>query len=159
MSDQFGGLIRRPKLSDRTGAKVSTSRPQEMTAQKQLTPAEWKARRSRRSEQMMDALRQIDVAPNVQAQREIIDWLKDVYAQRGGGILVGLFGHCYLGPPYVDHAFDLTGAIREHYTASDTVPTMYQSARSLAVSDAYAFIEIYADGHVVPIRPDGTPAF
>ena len=106
-----------------------------------------------------DALRQIDVAPNVQAQREIIDWLKDVYAQRGGGILVGLFGHCYLGPPYVDHAFDLTGAIREHYTASDTVPTMYQSARSLAVSDAYAFIEIYADGHVVPIRPDGTPAF
>ena len=59
----------------------------------------------------------------------------------------------------VDHAFDLTGAIREHYTASDTVPTMYQSARSLAVSDAYAFIEIYADGHVVPIRPDGTPAF
>ena len=107
----------------------------------------------------MDALRQIDVAPNVQAQREIIDWLKDVYAQRGGGILVGLFGHCYLGPPYVDHAFDLTGAIREHYTASDTVPTMYQSARSLAVSDAYAFIEIYADGHVVPIRPDGTPAF
>ena len=30
-------------------------------------------------------------------------------------------------------------------------------ARPLARNDAYAFIEVYSDGAVIPVRPDGNP--
>lgn len=158
MSDGFGGLVRRPRLNDRTGAKITQAKPQAATAQKQLTQAEWAARRSRRSEHLLEALKQIDVAPSIGAQREIVEWLREVYEKRGGGTLVGLFGHCYLGHPYIDHAFDMSGAIMRHYTPGEAVPLVYVGARPFAVSDAYSYIEIYADGQIVPIRPDGTPA-
>lgn len=158
MSQSNDGILRprRHKLGDRTAHQQTALPPQ--TVPRQLTQAEWAARRTARTPAMVEALQQIDVAPTEQARREIIEWLVGVYEARGGGALVGLFGHCYLGAPFVDHAFDLTGTIREHYTAADSVPPMYTGARPFAMSDAYAYIEIYADGQIIPVRPDGSPA-
>jgi hypothetical protein len=51
---------------------------------------------------------------------------------------------------------DITGSIIEHYKLGEPVPPMYAQARTLAASGAYAFIEVYADGTAVPVRPDGT---
>jgi hypothetical protein len=124
-----------------------------------LSPAIRSARALKRSADMLEALHQIDVATSPQAVAEIAAWLDEVYAARRGGDLVGVLGHCYLGHPYIDHALSMSGEhILEHYTPGDAVPSIYQSARSLAVSDAYAYIEIYADGQIIPVRPDGTPA-
>ncbi len=159
MDDGRGGLLRprRRMLNDRTRA-AETLAPQRVLPQTPvLTPAERSARGLRRTADMVEALRQLDLAPSPQAQREIVEWLRSVHEARGGGILLGLFGHCYLGHPYVDHAFDMSGQIMQHYTAADHVPPLYTTARPFAVSEAYAYIEIYSDGQVVPVRPDGSP--
>ena len=58
----------------------------------------------------------------------------------------------------LDTRFPGGHGIIEHFRPGDTVPAIYAAARPLAVSEAYAMIEIYSDGQVVPIRHDGTPA-
>lgn len=160
MADNHDGVLRhrRRMLGDRdlTRSAVPTQRVASQTAQ--LTNAQRMARKAKRSADLLRALQQLDTAPSPQAQQEIVDWLQQVYEARGGGPLIGLFGHCYLGHPYVDHAFDLSGgAIREHYAADAPVPAIYAGARPFARSDAYRYIEIYADGQIIPIRPDGSP--
>ena len=115
----------------------------------------------------MEVLRQLDASPSPEMLTQISDWITEVYELRGGGTLLGLFGHCFLGHPYIDHAFG-AGAVSqgsvhghgiiEHYRPEDTVPPHYRLARPLAESEAYAMIEIYSDGQIVPIRHDGTPA-
>lgn len=159
MSDDRGGLLRprRRMLNDRTRPTETFASQRVLPQMPVLAPAERAARSMRRTADMVEALRQLDLAPSPQAQREIVEWLRSVYEARGGGILLGLFGHCYLGYPHVDHAFDMSGQIMQHYTAADQVPALYTAARPFAVSEAYAYIEIYSDGQVVPVRPDGSP--
>jgi hypothetical protein len=62
---------------------------------------------------------------------------------------------CGLGPPFVDHILDLGGAIVEHYASADTMPEPYANARMLVRSGAYAYVEIYLSGTVVPVLADG----
>lgn len=111
-----------------------------------------------RSEELMRAITQVDVTTDPAAQRELMEWIEEVYADRGGGVLLGLFSHCYLGHPYVDHRLDPAGRILTHFTATDAVPPGFDAARPLARSTAYSFIEVYEDGQVVPVRRDGTSA-
>lgn len=86
----------------------------------------------------------------------LMDWVRGEYDARQGGVMMGLFAQCHLGAPYVDHRLDLLGNICEHFTAADPVPAPYGQARGLARSGAYAYIELYSDGAMVPILPDGT---
>ena len=104
----------------------------------------------------MQAISSLDTHPSADAVAKIMDWIRDDYDARGGGALMGLLGRCYLGPPYVDHIMTTSGEICEHFTPADTVPLPYGAARSLAASPAYLFVEVYTDGAVVPIRPDGS---
>lgn len=85
-----------------------------------------------------------------------MEWIKKEYDAREGGILIGLFSTCYLGYPFVDHRMDVFGGIAEHYAAGDDVPSPFERARPLAMSGAYAYIEIYSDGEVIPVRDDGS---
>ena len=87
-----------------------------------------------------------------------MDWIQQVFDDRGAGQLLGLFAKCYLGHPYVDHRLSLDGSIAEHYRAGDDVPPAFLPCRGLARAAAYAYIEVYADGQVVPIRLDGNAA-
>ncbi|MFT4127532.1 MAG: hypothetical protein QM662_15045 [Gordonia sp. (in: high G+C Gram-positive bacteria)] len=111
--------------------------------------------RLRRGE-LFQALRQLDAATDQHAYRQIMQWVNEEYEARQGGTIMGLFAKCYLGPPYVDHRLDLLGSICEHFTPADPVPVPYGQARALAQSGAYAHIEIYSDGSMVPVLPDGT---
>jgi hypothetical protein len=117
---------------------------------------EKKMRKVRRSQDLIEAVRQVDVQTDPAMKAAIIDWVNAEYEKRGGGKLIGLFSKCYLGHPYCDHRMDLAGTIVEHYQIGEEVPPAYASARPLAASNAYAYIEIYGDGEVIPVRFDGT---
>jgi len=159
MSEDGGLLAPRRRLLGEGQRTTSSVAPAITGASaRTLTQAERQARRQRRDPAILAAVRRLDVAPDLISQTAIIDWLHEAYEARGGGVLIGLFGHCYLGSPYVDHAFDLSGQILCHYTPAETVPVVYVPARPLALSEAYAYIEIYGDGQIVPVRPDGSPA-
>ena len=116
------------------------------------------ARSFRRTEDMLEAHHQFDVAPSEQARAEIVEWLNEVYEARGAGQLIGIFSRCYLGAPYVDHRLDLLGNILEHYRPNDPLPAGLDAARALISSGQYSHIEVYSDGMILPIRRDGTAA-
>lgn len=115
-------------------------------------------RRLRRPSELIHAIAQVDPTVDPQAQHDLIDWIKEFYAQNNGGELIGMFSKCYLGHPYVDHQLSLAGSIVDHYRASDLPPPQFATCRPLARSDSYLFIEVYSDGEIVPIRIDGTAA-
>jgi hypothetical protein len=115
-------------------------------------------RRVVRSEDLVRAVQSLDTATDPQMLKAIMDWITEEYENRQGGLLVGLFGKCYLGEPYVDHRFDFGGSmILEHFKRSEEPPPAFRPARPFARSDAYAYIEVYDDGTVIPIRADGRP--
>lgn len=115
-------------------------------------------RRVIRSEDLVRAVQSLDTATDPQMLQAIMQWINEEYESRQVGRLVGLFGKCYLGEPYVDHRFDLSGGmILEHFARADEPPPPFRPARPFARSDAYAYIEVYDDGTVVPIRADGRP--
>jgi len=106
----------------------------------------------------LDAVRAIDTTANPAVQRQLMDYFREEYEKMHVGVIVGLFSHCYLGHPYVDHRLDIDGHILEHFTAADHVPDVFSPARPLARTEAYLYIEIYQDGQIMPIRQDGTAA-
>lgn len=109
-----------------------------------------------RSAQLVDAILRIDSTVDPAGRRELMQWIREAYDDRGGGELVGLFSKCYLGHPYVDHRMTIVGSIIEHFTHDQVVPPPFTAARPLVRSDAYLFVEIYSDGQVIPIRSDGS---
>ncbi|MFC0313984.1 hypothetical protein ACFQNE_05760 [Gordonia phosphorivorans] len=113
-------------------------------------------RQKRRSMELLNAVRQLDVVADPSAYQQIMNWIRADYEARQGGTIMGLFAQCFLGAPYVDHRLDLMGSICEHFSRGDSVPMPYAQARGLAQSGAYAHIELYTDGAMVPILPDGT---
>ena len=115
-------------------------------------------RRVVRSQELIQAVQQLDTTTDPKMLKAIKAWIAEEYESRQGGQLVGLFGKCYLGEPYIDHRFDLSGGlILEHFTRADEPPPAFRPARPFARSDAYVYIEVYDDGAVVPIRSDGRP--
>lgn len=123
-----------------------------------VTPYALQNRRKARSRELMDAAQKLDMTTDPQVRRELGEWIAKLYEERGGGQPIGLFAHCYLGAPYIDHRLDLAGSIITHFTPQEPVPPAYAMARPLARSTAYLFIEVYEDGQVVPVRDDGTSA-
>lgn len=121
------------------------------------TREELRNRAAVRSSELMQAIAALDTQASAVASAEVMEWIQQAYDERRGGRLLGLFGMCYLGVPYVDHIMTVQGMICEHFAAADSVPAPYAQARGLAQSPSYAFIEIYSDGSVVPVRPDGSP--
>lgn len=113
-------------------------------------------RHSQRPEEILQAVKNLDMTSDPVYRQQLIDWLRQTYSERCGGVLVAIFAKCYLGEPYQDHYVSLAGNIVEHYQRNESVPEMFLSARPLAASPAYAYIEIYSDGEVVPVAEDGT---
>ena len=131
-----------------TAAPVETYvRPQYVAANRALP----------RDAQLVTAVKNLDAYSDPRAASELAQWLSDTYAAKGCGFVVGMFSHCYLGAPFVDHQLDIGSSILRHFTESDPVPAMFEPCRPLARSTAYAFIEVYADGTIIAVRDDGTP--
>lgn len=123
-----------------------------------VTPYEMRNRRKARAADLLDAIRQVDTVSDPEVQRQLMDWINSCYQDRGGGMPIGLFSTCYLGAPYVDHQMDLSANILQHFTLRDHVELPFSMARPLAQSGAYLYIEVYVDGQLLPVRPDGTSA-
>ncbi|MGB3605158.1 MAG: hypothetical protein WBA38_16600 [Gordonia sp. (in: high G+C Gram-positive bacteria)] len=113
------------------------------------------ARQRTRSLELVQTITRLDTATDPTVYRQLIEWVKADYDARQGGIPIGLFAKCYLGPPFIDHRMTLMGNICEHYKPSDVPPHPYGQARGLVRSGAYEFIEFYSDGSMVAIMPDG----
>lgn len=111
-----------------------------------------------RSKELIDAILRIDTTTDPAVRQQVVDWIREAYVEREGGDLIGLMAHCYLGGDFVDHRLDMSLRIAEHFTESVTPAAPFHLARPLARSTAYAYIELYSDGSIVPIRPDGTQA-
>lgn len=147
---------------DRQTSRTRRTLLGEQTRDPQIVPAS-EALRSRnrqraRPRELVDAVLSIDTTADPGLQQQLIDWVRERYVEREGGDLIGLMAHCYLGADYVDHRLDMSLRIAEHYTQSSPPPAPFHMARPLARSTAYAYIELYSDGSIVPIRPDGTQA-
>lgn len=138
--------------------------PQDLTRAKMVaptrvvTPLQRRARSVRRSRELIDAVLSLDTASDDESRRDLVNWINGVYEGRDGGVLLGLFGRCYLGEPFVDHRMTLDGGIVEHFKDADAIPPAFAAARALARSPSYIYIEVYSDGQIVPIRSDGAPA-
>jgi len=109
-----------------------------------------------RRAELLQALTQVDATVDQTAQAQIMLWIREEYEARQGGAIIGLFAKCYLGPPFIDHKLDLFGSILQHFSSSEDPGHPYNQARGLVRSGSYAYIEIYSDGTIVPILPDGT---
>lgn len=115
-------------------------------------------RKAARSKDLVDAILSLDTHTDPAVQQQVVDWIRECYVERYGGDLIGLMAHCYLGGDFVDHRIDASLHIIEHFTESNPAPAPFHMARPLARATAYAFIELYSDGLMVPVRHDGTQA-
>ncbi|HTJ32164.1 MAG TPA: hypothetical protein VL738_02945 [Dactylosporangium sp.] len=104
----------------------------------------------------MRAIHQIDATVDPAQRAQLAKWLSDTYIEEVGDLPLGCLAQCYLGPPYVDHRLDLGQAIVEHYAPNDPVPDPFGKARMLVRTGAYAYVEVYISGTIVPVRNDGS---
>lgn len=113
-------------------------------------------RRFQRSEELLEMVRTLDTATDPRMLEAAMERIEEEYEERQVGRIIGLFSRCYLGAPYVDHRLDMMGTmIIEHYTRAESPPPPYGMARPMARSDSYLYVEVYDDGSVIPVRPDG----
>ena len=105
---------------------------------------------------LFEAVHRLDVGLDPGARDELARWIRDQYAVDYGDIPMGFVAQCYLGLPYVDHRLDLLHDILDHFSAVQAMPQLFEGARMLARSGAYAYVEVYASGLVAPVLPDGT---
>jgi len=125
-------------------------------ARSNLTSTPFKQIRKPRTSGIFTAVHRLDVGLDQRQREELARWISTEYTSEFGAVPLGFVAQCHLGPPYVDHVLDLFSSIVEHYSAADTMPDPFGAARMLARIGDYAFVEVYADGKLCPVRPDGT---
>jgi len=94
---------------------------------------------------------------------EVAGWqtlMDEVTAEFGTAALnnlpLGIVAKCFLGDPYEVHILDLSGEmIIEHYKIFEPMPGEFEKARTLALHDAYCFIEVYPD-KLILVKDDGS---
>ena len=126
------------------------------TLQRPPSALERRRRREPRSGELLQAVRNLDLTQDAAYRAELATWSEDAYTERMGGVLLGLFARCHLGPPYVDHRLTVVGHILEHYRPTDIVPPPFDAARTLAQSPVYEYVEVYSDGDIIPVLADGS---
>ncbi|BAC70982.1 hypothetical protein SAVERM_3271 [Streptomyces avermitilis MA-4680 = NBRC 14893] len=109
-----------------------------------------------RSRRLLDAVAQLDAGLDEAACRQLADRIRDEYTTTYDDVPLGFVARCYLGPPYVDHQLNLFQVIVKHFAPSQRMPDPFDGARMLARSGAYAYIEVYAGGLILPVLEDGT---
>ncbi|MDX3062802.1 MULTISPECIES: hypothetical protein [Streptomyces] len=105
---------------------------------------------------LLHAVRRLDAGLADEALRETAAWLREHYTNAYGTAPLGYVAPCFLGPPYADHLLGLDGCVLEHYAPADPMPAPFPAARMLARSGAYAYVEVYEGGLVLPVLADGT---
>ncbi len=112
-----------------------------------------------RSKKYMDLISKID-AKNHTDTKGMEDLLKEIQEEFGTASLVslplGIVSKCFLGHPYEVHTIDLSGnLIINHYKTSEVMAADFEKARTLAIHNSYAMVEVYKDKMIL-IREDGS---
>ncbi|MFE0516452.1 hypothetical protein [Streptomyces sp. NPDC058964] len=147
--------IVRPDAQELTGRGLLGPR----TAAAPGGPAPGLARRELhqpRSGQLLDAVRRLDAGLDDQACRSLAEWVREQYTTSYGSVPLGFVARCHLGPPYVDHQLSLFHVIVRHFAPAEQMPEPFSAARMLARSGGYAYVEVHADGLILPVLEDGT---
>lgn len=147
------------RLQSKSGSNSYTYAPPQVGQRNALPEVDRSTLANRlkpRSPELMQVLAQVDHTVDETSRTEIMRWIQDDYDARQGGSLLGMFAKCFLGPPFIDHKLDLLGSILQHFSSTDDPGYPYSQARGLVRSGSYSFVEIYSDGTIVPILPDGT---
>ncbi|MER7585249.1 hypothetical protein [Kitasatospora sp. NPDC097691] len=105
---------------------------------------------------LLKAVRRLDAGLDPAACAELSDWLQEHYRTAYGDVPLGFLATCYLGPPYVDHQLDLFRAIVQHFAPGDRLPEPFGAARMIVRTGAYAYVEVYSGGLVLPVLQDGS---
>jgi hypothetical protein len=105
--------------------------------------------RERRSQRYIDAVKRLDAGTytaNSAALQDLLHAISDEFPELGvEQHPLGFVSRCYLGAPFVVHICNIAGNIVEHFENWKTMPTPFERARTLALHDAYQFIEVYRD--------------
>jgi hypothetical protein len=104
---------------------------------------------------LLHAVRRLDAQLSDDALRETARWIGEQYLTSYGTAPIGYVAPCFLGSPYVDHRLGLDGCVLEHYALTDVMPEPFGAARMLARSGAYAYVEVYDGGLLLPVLADG----
>ncbi|WUH90490.1 hypothetical protein OG900_10560 [Streptomyces sp. NBC_00433] len=122
-----------------------------LTGRQGLAADRWRNRPA----ELLAAVTRLDARLGPEALRETARWLREHYTASYGLVPLGFVAQCFLGPPYVDHRLSLDGVIIDHFAAGEAMPEPFGAARMLARSGAYAFVEVYSDGLILPVLDDG----
>lgn len=113
-----------------------------------LSGVELKARlRQQRSAAYIEAVSKLDAGGHThdaKAVQAVVDALRQEMPDvEVDSMPVGIVSRCHLGPPYEVHTLDCAGQIVRHFKHHEGLPAMLERARSLALHNSYAFIEVY----------------
>ena len=147
-------LQRRRVLSDDT---TNLSRGALIPPTTALPVTRKRHRSRRRTGELVAAIAKFDAATDPETRRQLAEFVRSIYEEEDLGQPVALFSTCYLGHPYLDHVMSLDGEILTHFKCSEHLTPDLEPARSLARSGAYAFIELYDNGSMIPVRETGQP--
>ncbi|MFD5316847.1 hypothetical protein [Streptomyces sp. NPDC127098] len=100
-------------------------------------------------------VRRLDAGVDDAARAGLVAALCEEYATAHGSVPLGFVAVCRLGPPYVDHTLNLLGSIVRHYGPTEPMPAPFESARMLVRTGAYAWVEVFDDGLLLPVHEDG----
>ncbi|MGK4585516.1 hypothetical protein [Kitasatospora sp. HPMI-4] len=153
------GFIEQPRRVVRPGTDIAAGRQAAsgpVTGARQARTGVGAERLRTRPAQYLGAVRRLDAELDPAACRQLADWFRDRYTTDYGDFPLGFLATCHLGPPFVDHRLDLTHAIVQHFAPADPMPAPFAAARMLVRTGAYAYVEVYQGGLVLPVLPDGT---
>ncbi len=93
----------------------------------------------------------------VQGWKQLIDVVYEEFGTaEPANLPLGIVSKCFLGESYEVHILDLSGSqIINHFKVGEAMPNDFEKARSLAMHNSYALIEVYTD-KLVLIREDGS---
>ena len=115
-------------------------------------------RKKQRHSGLLEAVLRLDTEMDAASRQELADWITEQYRTEFDAVPLGFVSQCYLGSPYVDHRLDLIGSIVQHYSASQQMPPLFESARMLARTGRYEFVEVYLNGELKAVSSDGSTA-
>src|SRR5688572_21141614 len=109
----------------------------------------------KRSIKLIDLVKSLD-QKTLAATQGFQDLVEKIQQEYGDVSLfpIGIVSKCFLGHPYEVHILDLSGSsILNHYKLNEGMPHPFENARSVALHNAYAMIEVYND-RLILIRED-----
>ena len=114
---------------------------------------------TKRSKKYMDLIAGLDAKTltETKGMEELMNCIQEEFGTAElASLPLGIVSKCFLGHPYEVHTLDLIGnQIIKHYKSNEIMEGDFEKARTVAMHNAYAMVEVYTDKMIL-IREDGT---